>query len=502
MINIEQKGNKIIISNFNKKGLVQLHEFIVPKKDMFDWEYYCGKGKEEGIMSWDNKPVQKSNTVRRLNRFRLIEWIENLTDQDKSKIYDFNSPKKFFCDIEVEIEDVFPDPNLASTPVVSIALSDEDNNITVFGIKEISLKAQEQIQEKLCGYFKDYTPDIKFKYLYFSSEYDMLYTFFIKFMPRIPFLTGWYFLDFDWKYMYNRCKTLKIPIEKCSPSNKLTKVYEKSFFDKTPINHSDENLDEYSETKKKKVSYELPMHKVVVDYKEIYEKWDKSMKENLTLDWTAKSKLGLTKVKYGGSLKDLYTNDFNLFIFYNAVDTHLVNLLDKTTSVADILFKLGTLTKSEYQRAFSPVHMTENVICRGLLKRNLVMIPSSVRQDKNQKYKGAHVHKPKLGLYEYVGAFDFASLYPSVMRQFNISPESFLGIVNIENNTFYNEKTKQREIVEDKIICANGAIFSKETSVLREALDDFYSKRKKAKIESFEVEKEIEILKSYLEKKK
>lgn len=472
MINIEQKGNRIIISNFNKKGLVQLHEFIVPQKDMFDWEYYTGRGKVDGVMSWDNKPVQKSDPVKRLNRFRVIEWLENLTDTDKAKIYDFNPPKKFFCDIEVEIQDVFPDPEIASTPVVSIALSDEENNITVFGIKEITAKEEKEIQEKLCNYFKDYTPDIKFKYLYFTSEYDMLYTFFVKFLPRIPFLTGWYFLDFDWKYMYNRCKLLRIPIEKSSPSKKLTGMYE------------------------------TPLHKVVVDYKEIYEKWDKSMKENLTLDWTAKSKLGLTKVKYGGSLKDLYINDYNLFIFYNAVDTHLVNLLDKKTSVADIFFKLGTLTKSEYQKAFSPVHMTENVLCRGLLNRNLVMIPSKDKKTKNEKYKGAYVHKPKVGLYEYVGAFDFASLYPSVMRQFNISPESFLGIVNEVNNTLYNEKTKARESVEEKIVCANGAVFSKETSVLREALDDFYSKRKKAKYESYEVEKEIEILKSYLEKKK
>jgi DNA polymerase elongation subunit (family B) len=472
MINIEQKGSKLIISNFNKKGLVELYEFQIPKKDMFDWEYYTGKGKVENMMSWDNRPIQKSDPVKRLNRFRIIEWIENLSEVDKSKIYEFNPPKKFFCDIEVEIQDGFPEADLAKTPVVSIALSDEENNITVFGTKEITKEENNQIHKKLCSYFKDYTPDIKFKYLYFNSEYDMLYTFFVKFLPRIPFLTGWYFLDFDWKYMLNRCKTLSIPVEKSSLSGRLTGMHD------------------------------TPIHKVVVDYKEIYEKWDKSMKENLTLDWTAKNKLGLTKVKYPGSLKDLYLNDYELFVFYNAVDTHLVNLLDRKTSVADIFFKLGTLTKSEYQKAFSPVHMTENVLCRGLLKRNLVMIPDVDKRNKDAKYKGAHVHKPKVGLYEYVGAFDFASLYPSVMRQFNISPESFIGLMNEETKTVYNPKTKQREETTDKIVCANQAVFAKETSVLREALDDFYSKRKKAKYESYEVEKEIEILKSYLDNKK
>ena len=185
--------------------------------------------------------------------------MESLSEEDKSKIYDFHQPKKFFCDIEVEIQDGFPEADLAQTPVVSIALSDDDNMITVFGTKEITAKDIDAIEVKLKDYFKDYTPDIKFKYIYFNSEYDMLYTFFVKFLPRIPFLTGWYFVDFDWKYLINRAKKLDIPIEKSSPSNKLTGMNE------------------------------TPLHKVVVDYKEIYEKWDKSLNENLTLYWTAKS---------------------------------------------------------------------------------------------------------------------------------------------------------------------------------------------------------------------
>ena len=468
MINIEQKGNKVTISNFNSKGLVELHEFKLENKDLFEWEYYSDKKRVDDLRSWDNRPIQKNTNSKRLNRFRLIEWMESLSEEDKSKIYDFNQPKKFFCDIEVEIQDGFPEADLAQTPVVTIAISDDDNYITVFGTREITAKDSEGLQSKLNEYFKDYTPDIKFKYIYFNSEYDMLYTFFVKFLPKVPFLTGWYFVDFDWKYLLNRAKKLDVPIEKSSPTNKLFGMNE------------------------------TPLHKIVVDYKEIYEKWDKSPKENLTLDWTAKNKLGLTKVKYHGSLKDLYLNDYLLFVFYNAVDTHLVNLLDKKLSVADIFFKLGTLTKSEYQKAFSPVHMTENVLCRGLLKRNLILIPVELDRKKNAKYKGAHVHKPKVGLYEYVAAFDFASLYPSVMRQFNISPESYIGAIG---ETLKNGNPNPNlDNLEDKIVCANGAVFTKETSVLREALDDFYSKRKKAKEESYEVEKEIEILKKYLNK--
>jgi DNA polymerase elongation subunit (family B) len=473
MINFEQRKNKLIISNFNQKGMVELHEFIIPKDQLFEWEYYSDKKREDYVKSWDKKPVQKNTSAKKLNRFRIIEWIESFSEEDKSKIFDFHQPKKFFCDIEVEIQDGFPEAHLALTPVVTIALSDEDNLITVLGLKELSETNINSIDQRLKDYFKDYTPDVKFKYVHFNSEYDMLYTFFVKFLPKIPFLTGWYFLDFDWKYLLTRAKKLDIPVYKSSLTNKLTGMHE------------------------------TPMHKVIVDYKEIYEKWDKTLKENLTLDWTAKNRLGLSKVKYAGSLKELYHNDFNLFVFYNAVDTHLVNLLDKKTSVADIFFKLGTLTKSEYQKAFSPVHMTENVLCRGLLEKNLVMIPIESKNNKDKKYKGAHVHKPKVGLYEYVAAFDFASLYPSVMRQFNISPESYLGQVGEEiSESIFEYKKEKIENIEDKIVCANGAIFDTKDSVLRNALDYFYDKRKEAKYQSYEVEKEIEILKKHLESKK
>ena len=170
MINIEQKANKVTISNFNEKGMVELYQFQLHKNDIFVWEYYSSRKKEEHFKSWDDRPVQKNTapSYKKLNRFRLIEWMESLTEEEKSKIYTFNQPKKFFCDIEVEIQDEFPDPAEAKTPVVTIALSDQDNTITVLGIKEVSLNDIKKTELKLKEYFKDYTPNIKFNYIYFN----------------------------------------------------------------------------------------------------------------------------------------------------------------------------------------------------------------------------------------------------------------------------------------------------------------------------------------------
>ena len=94
---------------------------------------------------------------------------------------------------------------------------------------------------------------------------------------------------------------------------------------------------------------------------------------------------------------------------------------------------------------------------------------------------------PKTGLYEWVVSFDFASLYPSIMRQWNISPESYLRNVNDPTQVD----------TEKEILCSSGAVFKKdEDSVFRTILSEYYGKRKASKKIYMEIEGEIEQLKA------
>ena len=68
--------------------------------------------------------------------------------------------------------------------------------------------------------------------------------------------------------------------------------------------------------------------------------------------------------------------------------------------------------------------MWDTIIYNYLKKRNIV-IPPKNRSEKSDKFV-TYVKEPKPGVYEYVVSFDLNSLYPHLMMQYNISPETLM----------------------------------------------------------------------------
>ena len=230
----------------------------------------------------------------------------------------------------------------------------------------------------------------------------------------------------------------------------------------------------------------FPQHKVIVDYLELYKKWDRviKVKENNKLETVSQAAIGISKIKYNGTFMDLYNTDFETYIYYNAVDTLLVYLIDKKLKTLQTFLMLGNVTRVEAQKAFSPIWMTEAIVTREFYKRKRV-VAEIKKGVKTGSFEGAYVKQPIPGLYEWIATFDFASLYPSAMRQWNISPESFKG--------------KNVDLKPGWIKTASGSIFdNSEDSVMRTILTDFYGKRKTNKNKSFELEKEIYVLQKAL----
>ena len=138
------------------------------------------------------------------------------------------------------------------------------------------------------------------------------------------------------------------------------------------------------------------------------------------------------------------------------------------------------MTQISIFKAASPVAITEALLAREFLTRDLVMAKDpKAPPTKRQQFEGAFVKEPKTGMHNAVAAFDFASLYPSIMRQFNISPDSFVETVQKHE---IEEKRKNK----DYIVCENGAVYTTEDSVLKRILTDLYSQRKEYKAKSFE----------------
>lgn len=458
MIDIEQRDGVLQISYFDREGDIAIKKFVVPYTELYEWEY-CEPSVREAdpiIKSWDGRTVRKRRS-KFLSKWRIEEYLFSLPVEETQEIYEYNVPKKFFVDIEVEVTDEWPKAATAKFPVTTIAFS-RGERVFVMGTKPLSTKETEAISKQINEYLKE---DFEFQYLQFNSEYDMLFSFFHKALQKMPLVTGWNFVGFDWTYLINRCKRLGIDPSIASLSRKLTG------------------------------KWELPMHRVVVDYLEVYKKWDRiiDVKENNTLDFVAKTALGIQKVKYPGTLQELYESDYDKYVFYNAVDALLVQMIDKKLQSMLTFLKLGTVAQVEAQRAFSPIWMAESAMARENCKRGKVFPKADTSKRRRESYEGAFVHEPKTGIYEWVTSLDFASLYPTVMRQWNISPESYV------KNLLPGEEIDTTKFIKT----ASGAIFKREEdSVFKSILIDYYAKRKATKKVAQEIETEIAALQKYI----
>ena len=221
----------------------------------------------------------------------------------------------------------------------------------------------------------------------------------------------------------------------------------------------------------------------ILDYMQLYDKYDRSVKvkESNKLDFVAGQVLDVAKIKFTGSLQDLYENDFQKYIYYNVVDSILVYYIDQKLKSMEVLLTLATITQMPLYKAASPVAVTEALMARKMaeIDRKIGVDYSQEDNKKDGKYAGAFVKQPIVGYYSGVSAFDFASLYPSVMRQFNISPDVYVDLIP-KNQIAERRKNKE------EIVCENGVVYKKEDSILKKILGDLYAQRKDYKKTSYE----------------
>jgi DNA polymerase elongation subunit (family B) len=470
IVNIEQRTGNLVVSYVNKEGEISYMKFTVPPNHQFSYVYSRGEaGALRDIRSWDNKPVRKV-PAGFLSRNRIQEFFMDAGDQMTSPLFERNMPNLHSCDIEVDVsDDGFAEASDAKNRINTISFSHYPNAI-VFGLKDLSGEQCHSIEEEINSHLKPLGREYKFVYKKYSSESDMLYDFLYNHARHAPLITGWHFWNFDWRYIYNRCKRLNLDISWMSPTKQW---YRHKIMDRN--NRAD---------------VWLPQHKLIVDYMEIYKKWDRIIdpKENNSLDFVAESALGIKKVKYSGTFQDLY-RDFSRHVFYNAIDTILVEEIHKKLKTMDTFLNLGNINRVEAMSAFSPIAMLEATATRYAYKRGWVF-PKTNSNKEREDFEGAFVFKPTPDLYGWVASFDYASLYPSIMRQFKISMENFVG-----KNPDYVPKPHE-------IKCSSGAIFdASREPLLPEILTDYYAQRKEAQQISRNAEIELGQLRDALKKR-
>jgi DNA polymerase elongation subunit (family B) len=448
------------------------------KLKYFDWErptkyVNCSDDdpkKHPTFKSWDGKPV-KSEEVSNPDRYAIYEFLDSLSEKEKTEIFEYNLPKIYFVDIETEIVDGFPDAETAPTKVLSISVVFEDK-ILLLGLRDMPEDMQERIKDNTNKYFKKFGTEYKFRYVKYDDEFDMMHAFFNKMIPKMPLITGWNFVNYDWLYLVNR-------------SRKLKKV----------VNGKEYTIDPAVSSLTKRMNkvwmteYEMPAHRMIFDYMQLYEVCDTSIKvkESSSLDFVANKLVGVEKIKYTGSLQKLYEDDFETFMYYNAVDSVLVQKIHESRNYISIIYAISSLARikivdvvSQMNNALASLAITEGVLRNRFREQeNIVLFRGEKNTEENMGIAGGWVKDPVQGMNQWCVTFDFSSLYPSVQRQFYIAPENFIGVQDPKRPDYCDNGMEIDK--ENHVICVNGVVFRKKNSPTIRMLEDVFSDRKKNK---------------------
>ena len=461
LVDYEYRNGNLIVSHVDKSGQIKLKYYKWPnatKHIICDDDDHQRDGK---YVTWDGRSV-KSVPTKNPNRYSVYDYIDQLPKEEQDIIFEYHEPDIFFVDIENEIIDKKPVAHLAESAVLSISIVNKDK-VLVMGTSELSDTISKSIEEDINNYFLKFGTVYQFKYIHFKSEYDMLLNFFVKFVPRMPVMTGWNFTEYDWVFLVNRARKLGIDPSVASVTKLLREPWDME----------------------KKTYAELPAHRMVIDYMELFKKWDTSIrvKESIGLDFVSDSVLGVKKVNYEGTLKTLHLSDYKKFVYYNAVDSVLVQKIHEKTKLIDILYGISTLSRVKIGDSFSTLPVTEGILRRKMKKdKNVVLC----RLDRSEQVVdpegvlGGFVKDPVKGMSHWSVCYDFKSLYPTLMIMFNISVDSYKGILSGDKkHAIFN--SKKIELEPNDIILLNGAVFRNESGVVNQVMTAIYEDRQKYK---------------------
>ena len=301
-------------------------------------------------------------------------------------------------DIETDSKGGFPNIRTADKELTAITIRKNDKAMT-FGIK-------------------DYTPELDYvTYIQCNDERDMVMRFLTiwespEWSPDV--LTGWNVEFFDMPYMINRITRLfdEKTAKRLSPWRRWEKRR-----DPTRMGEADAWI--YT-----------PAGITVLDYLALYKKFAFGERESFKLDYIAQLELGERKLDYHelgfDTLHEFYEGDFRNFINYNIRDVDLVFRLDEKLKLLEQVYAIAYDGKVNLIDSLTTVAMWDIIIHNYLIDKGIV-VPLKTREDKDRSIEGGHVKDPQLGLHKWVVSFDLNSLYPHLIMQYNISPETLRG---------------------------------------------------------------------------
>ena len=437
--NVEQAGNRLLVRGYEGGSPFSYRvpynpTLYVASKNYSDWKTLEGDCVEPLKLGSINDAKEFVKKYREVDDFDiygntryLYQYIVEEHPEDEIR-YDTSKIRIFNIDIETAAENGFPDIESADQEILAISIKDSyTGRIVVFGARPFD------------------NTDSEVDYMHFRTEESMLSAFLQYWNENYPdVITGWNVQLFDIPYIARR--VTRILGEKAAKSLSPWKLISSR---------------EIYIKGRKQIAYDLPGISTL-DYLELYRKFTYTNQESYRLDHICLVELGERKLDHSeyDTFKEFYEKNWQKFIEYNIHDVRLVDKLDDKMKLLDLAFTMAYDAKVNYEDVFSQVRMWDNYIYCELNKRKIA-IPPKRDALKDAKYAGAYVKEPKAGRYDWVVNFDLNSLYPHLIMQYNISPET---LTDDRHPTVTVDRILQQEvdIDGDFAVCANGAQYRKD----------------------------------------
>lgn len=486
---VEKRGGEILWRGYdNGRAFTRAVKFqpvlYIPTKEETEYRSMYGravKPKLFGDVRAMQEFVDRYKDVENIDIFGNIDPVSQFIYAKYPGHIDFdiNLINIFNFDIEVDITGGAPKGEEASKPITSISCkSSKSDMYWMFGLKDYDKALTE-------------TPidPANITYLKYSKESELLLAFIRHWERDYPeIVTGWNVEYFDIRYLIDRIKVVlgEETAKRLSPWNYLRKITKRSKFGKEQSTYVISGVS-------------------VIDYMDAFIKfgYKYGKQETYKLDHIAHVVLGEKKLSYDeySGLNELYAKNPQKYHDYNLKDTYLIQRMEDVTGLLALVLTVAFKGGVNFKDAFGTTHIWETFIYRVLAESNTVAPIKRGGGATKSDFEGGYVKEPIPGMYSDVVSFDLASLYPHLMMQFNMSPETYVkDHVESVSPEMVLDGAYQNET--PYAVAANGACFRKDQlGVIPAIIKGLYAERKQVKNEMLVFEEELERVKDELKKR-
>ncbi len=474
---VEQLGNRLLIRDDNIAASTRGFKptLFQPTQDAGDWTNIYGENFKpvqfddmSSARDFINSRKRVTNSGLHGNQNFPVQYI---AEHYKGERYDFDAIRIFTLDIEVvpieldqngrEVQGGMPKPDEAKYPITSISVHDNHGE-------------KKWIQ---WGTTAGFTPKDDEEYRCFESEHAMLLDFLHYWNLNCPHIVvGWNSDSFDIPYIVNRSsKVVATSANLLSPFGKVSERNGVNDFGQEEVTYHIYGVQS-------------------IDYMKLYKKFTYTMRENNRLDTIGEIECGINKLSFGdhANFVELLRGDPQLFHEYNRHDVQIILSINEKLRLLELAVEMAYSAGINYSDVFSPMRVWDAKIYNKLMERKITIpIPDS---KPNRSYAGGYVKSPQLGLKKWIMSFDLASLYPSIIRGWNLGMET----KGRKEQPFDFQDMLDGNVQspgDDSSYSANGYLYDNDKQSLYSVLmEDLYAERKDAKNEMLALKVELQAM--------